>query len=125
MKIIPGNRNLSFTRRQISPTGATHDRPVARCPAAGDIGFPSWGISPAPRALGGAPALPTGAPPKANYLPRTPAPLAALEFVKTISGNRCLGLGGQPRTNTGPSGEEPSPSLSAGRVDWLGGLGRR
>ncbi len=54
MKIIPGNRNLSFTRRQVSPTGATDDRPVAGCPAAGDIGFPSWGISPTRRAVGGA-----------------------------------------------------------------------
>ena len=101
MNIIPGNRDLSFTRRQASPTGATHDRPVAGCPAAGDMGFPSWGISPTRRAMGGAPALPKGAPPKLNYLPRVPAPTAALEFVKTISGTRCLGLGGRPRTNVG------------------------
>ena len=98
VKTISGNRDLSFARRQASPTGATHDRPVAGYPAAGDMGFPSWGISPTRRAMGGAPALPTGAPPKLNYLPRVPAPTAALGFVKTISGTRCLGLSGRPRT---------------------------
>ena len=108
MKIIPGNRDLSFTRRQASPTGGTHDRPVAGYPAAGDIGFPSWGISPTQRAVGGAPALPKGAPPTLNYLPRVPAPTAALKFVKTISVTRCLGLSGRLRTNAGPSDEEPS-----------------
>ena len=53
MKIIPGNRNLRFTRRQALPTCETHDCPVAGYPAADDIGFPSWGISPTPRAVGG------------------------------------------------------------------------
>ena len=125
MKIIPGNRDLSFTRRQASPTGGTHDRPVAGYPAAGDIGFPSWGISPTQRAVGGAPALPKGAPPKLNYLPRVPAPTAALKFVKTISGTRCSGLGGQPRTSAGPGGDEPSSLTVRCPVPLLGRVGRR
>ena len=74
---------------------------------------------------GGRSALPTGAPPTANCLPRTPAPPAALKFVKTISGTPCLGLGGQSRTCAGPSGEGSS-SLA---VRWpgpvLGWIGRR
>ena len=124
MKIIPGNRDLSFTRRQASPTGATHDCPVAGYSAAGDIGFQSWGISPAPRAVGGAPALPLGAPPTLNYLPGVPAPTAALEFVKTISGTRCLSLCGQSRTCAGPAGDEPSslavrwPGSALGWIGW-------
>ena len=125
MKSIPGNRGLSFTRRQASSTGATHDCPVAGYSAAGDIGFQSWGISPAPRAVGGAPALPTGAPPTLNYLPGVPAPTAALEFVKTISGTRCLSLCGRHLERVRGSWRWTRavvPTLSSGRVHRLGGL---
>ena len=125
MKIIPGNRRLSFTRRRASPTGATHDCPVAGYPAADDIGFPSWGISPTRRAVGGAPALPKGAPPTLNYLPGVPAPTAALKFVKTISGTRCSGLGSQPRTCAGPGGDGPSSLAVRCPVPLLGWVGWR
>ena len=98
MEIIPGNRDLSFTRRQASPTGATHDCPVAGYPAAGDIGLTRWETSQARRAVGGAQRSQRERPPTLNSSPMTPVPPAALEFVKTISGTRCSGLGGQPRT---------------------------
>ena len=107
-----------------TPTGAPDECPVAGCPSAGDIGFPPWEISPTPRAVGGAPALPKGAPPTLNYLPRIPAPPAALEFVVTISGTRCLSLSGRPRTNAGPSTDGPSflavrwPGPPLGWVGW-------
>ena len=91
-----------------TPTGAPDECPVAGCPSAGDIWLTPWGISPTQRAVGGAPALPTGAPPTLNSSLRTPAPPTALEFVKTISKTRCLGLGGQSRTCAGPGSDEPS-----------------
>ena len=125
MKIIPGNRDLSFTRRQASPTGATHDCPVAGYPAAGDIGFTSWGISPTQRAVGGAPALPTGAPPNVELFVKDSGATGGLGirednlrdpvfWVSVANPERVPVLAVMSRR----------PSLSAGRVHcaWVGWL---
>ena len=66
MMMISGHRDLSFARRQASPTGATHDRRAAGYPASGWIGLTPWGISQTRRAVGGATTLPRGAAPTAN-----------------------------------------------------------
>ena len=73
VKTISGNRDMGFTGRQASPTGATTDRRAAGYLAEGDIGLAPWGISPTRRAVGGATTLPRGAAPTANSSPRIPA----------------------------------------------------
>ena len=123
MKIIPGNRRLSFTRRRASPTGATHDCPVAGYPAADDIGFPSWGISPTRRAVGGAPALPKGAPPTLNYLPGGSGANGGLEIREDNlrgPGVRVSVANLEPARVLAVMGRRPS--LSAARFHCLGGL---
>ena len=122
VKIIPGNRDLSFTRRQASPTCEAQIVLWPDIRRRVTLGF-RRGEFPQLHAPWGA--LPTGAPPTANYSSRISAPPAALEFVKTISGARCSGLGGQPRTCAGPGGEEPSSLSVRGPGPRPGWVGRR
>ena len=66
VKTISGNRDMVFTGRQASPTGATTDRRAGGYLAEGDIGLAPWRIPPTPRAVGDAGKLPRGAAPTAN-----------------------------------------------------------
>ena len=112
----PREPGLSLMGCQASSRDTAHDRPVAGYPAAGDIGLGLGTIPPTHAPWGAFQRSPRERPPTLKSSPGTPAPPAASEFVKTISGTRCLGLGGQSRTFAAPGGEEPS-SLA---VRWPG-----